>query len=102
MSGTRAQSKSRGGAGATSVSAVENSRTADPPGNPSAVELTGNSGQGEMSGAVPTDISDPNIVLLRAKVTKARKDVDDISADVADQVGLIKAAMERAILKILF
>ena len=55
MPGTRAQSKSRGGAGATSVSAVENSRTADPPGNPSAVELTGNSGQGEMSGAVPTD-----------------------------------------------
>ena len=43
-----------------------------------------------MSGAVPTDISDPSIVLLRAKVTKARKDVDDCSDDVADQVGLIK------------
>ena len=43
-----------------------------------------------MSGAVPTDISDPHIVLLRAKVTKARKDVDDISADVADQVELVK------------
>ena len=84
------------------MSAVENSVTADLPGNPSAVEVIGNRSQGEMSGAVPTDISDPHIVLLRAKVTKARKDVDDISADVAAQVGLIKAAMERAILKILF
>ena len=72
------------------MSAVENFVTADLPGNPSAVEVIGNRSQGEMSGAVPTDISDPHIVLLRAKVTKARKDVDDISADVADQVELIK------------
>ena len=57
MPGTSAQSKSRGGTGATSVSAVENSVTADLPGNPSAVQVIGNSSQGEMSGAVPTDIS---------------------------------------------
>ena len=78
------------------MSAVENSITADLPGNPSAVEVIGNSSQGEMSGAVPTDISDPHIVLLRAKVTKARKDVDDISADVADQVDLIKEKMPQS------
>ena len=90
MPGTRAQSKSRGGTGATSLSAVENSVTADLSDNPPAGGVIGNRSQGEMSGAVPTDISDPNIVLLRAKVTKARKDVNDCSADVADQVKLIK------------
>ena len=90
MPGTRAQSKSRGGTGATSLSAVENSVTADLSDNPPAGGVIGNRSQGEMSGAVPTDISDPHIVLLRAKGTKATKDVDDISADVADQVELIK------------
>ena len=49
-----------------------------------------------MSGPVPTDISDPHIVLLRAGVTKARKDLEDISTDIADQVDLIKAAVGRA------
>ena len=34
--------------------------------------------------------------LLRAGVTKARKDLDDISADIADQVDLINAAVGRA------
>ena len=96
MSDTRAQSKSRGGARATSASSVENSETADLPGNLSDVEVIRNSGQGEMLGAVPTDINDPNIVLLRAGVTKARKDLDDISADIADQVDLINAAVGRA------
>ena len=62
MPGTRAQSKSRGGAGATSVSAVRNFQTADSPESLSAVEVTKNSGQGEMSETVPTDISDPQIV----------------------------------------
>ena len=61
MPDTRVQSKSRGGAGATSASAEENSQTADLPGNLSAVEVIRNSGQGEMSEAVPTDISDPHI-----------------------------------------
>ena len=97
MPGTRAQSKSRGGgAGATSVSAVGNFQTADSPESLSAVEVTKNSGQGEMSETVPTDISDPQIVLLRAGVTKARKDLDDISAEIADQVGLINTAVGRA------
>ena len=90
MPGTRAQAKSRGPPGATSPSAVESSITADLSDNPPGGGVTVHRSQGEMSGAVPTDISDPSIVLLRAKVTKARKDVDDCSDDVADQVGLIK------------
>ena len=49
MPGTRAQTKSRGGgAGATSESAVGIFQTADLPGSLSAVEVTRNSGQGEM------------------------------------------------------
>ena len=97
MPGTRAQTKSRGGgAGATSVSAVGNFQTADPPESMSAVEVTRNSGQGEMSVTVLIDINDPQIVLLRAGVTNARKDLDDISAEIADQVGLINTAVGRA------
>ena len=45
---------------------------------------------------MPIDINDPQIVLLRAGVTKARKDLDDISAEIADQVGLINTAVGRA------
>ena len=93
MPGTRAQAKSRGPPGATSPSAdsVESSITADRPDNPQGGGVTDHRSQAEnMSEAVPTDISDPSIVLLRAKVMKARKDVDDCSDDVAEQVGLIK------------
>ena len=97
MPDTRAQSKSRGGgAGATSESAVGIFQTADLPGSLSAVEVTRNSGQGEMSETVPTDIGDSQIVLLRAGVTKARKDLDDITAEIADQVGVINTAQRRA------
>ena len=53
MPGTRAQSKSCGPVGATGKSAVENSRSADSPINPTAVNQ-GNSGQGDMSGVVLT------------------------------------------------
>ena len=96
MPDTRAQIKSRGGgAGATSEPAVGIFQTANLPGSLSAVEVTRNSGQGEMSETVPTDISDSQIVLLRAGVTKARKDLDDISAEIADQVGLINTAVGR-------
>ena len=97
MPGTGAQTKSRGGgAGATPVSAVGNFQTADSPEGLSAVEVTRNSDQGEMSDTVPIDINDPQIVLLRAGITKARKDLDDISAEIEDQVGLINAAVGRA------
>ena len=97
MPDTRAQSKSRGGdAVAANESAVGIFQTADLPGSLSAVEVTRNSSQGQMSETVPTDISDPQIVLLRAWVTKARKDLDDISAEIAEQVGVINTAQGRA------
>ena len=97
MPDTRAQAKSRGGGvGATPVSAVGNFQTADSPEGLSAVEVTRNSDQGDMSDSVPKDLNDPQIVLLRAGVTKARKDLDDISAKIEDQVGLINTAVGRA------
>ena len=97
MPGTRAQSKSRGdGVGATNESAAGNSQTAGLPGNQSVAEVTRNSAQGDMSETVPTDLNDPQIVLLRAGVTKARKDLDDISAEIAEQVGVISTAQGRA------
>ena len=91
--GTRAQTKSRGPPGATGSSAdsVESSTTADRPDNSLEGGVTDHRSQAtNMSEVVPADISDPSIVLLRAKVMKARKDVDDCSDDVAEQVGLIK------------
>ena len=97
MPGTRAQAKSHGGGvGGTSVSAAGNFQTADLPEGLSAVEVTGNSDQGNMSDAVPKDLNDSQIVLLRAGVTKARKDLDDISFEIEEQVGLINTAVGRA------
>ena len=56
----------RGPPGATSISAdsVESSITADRSDNPPGGGVTDHKSQAEMSGAVPTDISDPSIVLL--------------------------------------
>ena len=95
MPGTRAQSRGRGVGGSSS--------TAD--GNlPAAVpspELTADSvlasdqGDREMSEVVPKDLQDPQIMILRASVTKSRKDLDNISAEIDEQVGLIKTAMEK-------
>ena len=98
MPGTRAQSKSRGGGGVGAANdlAAGNSQTADLPGSQSAADVTRNSGQGDMLETVPTDLSDSQIILLRAGVTKARKDLDDISAEIAQQVGVINTAQRRA------
>ena len=82
MPDTRAQSRPYAPVGATA--AVENSRSADPP-------AVSQGDSGEMSG-VPTKLDDPNIVLLRAKVTKS----NDTKTDVSDQVWIVKAAVERA------
>ena len=49
-----------------------------------------------MSDVVPKDLQDPQIMLLRASVTSARKDLDDIMVEVDDQVAHIKAAKGRA------
>ena len=96
--GTRAQTKSRGPPGATGPSAdsVESSTTADRPDNSLEGGVIDHRSQAtNMSEVVPADISNPSIVLLRAKVMKARKDVDDCSDDVAEQVGLIKEKTAR-------
>ena len=49
-----------------------------------------------MSDVVPKDLQDPQIMLLRASVTSARKDLDNITVEVDDQVAHIKAAKGRA------
>ena len=92
MRGTRSQSKSRGPVGATAAveraALVENSTTADPP-------AVSQGNRAEMSG-VPTKLDDPSIILLRAKVTKSRKDIDDTKVDAIDQAGIVGAAIQRA------
>ena len=45
-----------------------------------------------MSDVVPKDLQAPKIMLLRASVTSARKGLDDITAEIEDQVVLIKTA----------
>ena len=88
MPGTR----SRGPVGATAAdergAPVKNSTTAD-------AQADNQGNRVEMSG-VPIKLDDPSIILLRAKVTKSRKDVDDTKVDVSDQVGIVRAAIERA------
>ena len=48
-----------------------------------------------MSDVVPKDLQDSQIMILRASVTESRKDLDDITAEIDEQVGLIKTAMEK-------
>ena len=90
MPGTRSQS--RGPVGATAAderaALVENSTSSDPP-------AVSQGNRAEMLG-IPNKLDDPNIILLRARVTKSRKDVDDTKIDVSDQVGIVKAVVERA------
>ena len=86
MPDTRTQSRSHAPVGATAAveraAPVENSTSADPP-------VVSQGDRAEMSG-IPSKLDDPNIVLLRAKVTKSRKDVDDTKTDVSDQVGIVR------------
>ena len=49
--------------------------------------------QGNMSEVVPRHLQDSQIRLLRASVNKARKDLDDITAEIEDQVILINPAV---------
>ena len=46
-----------------------------------------------MSEVVPRHLQDSQIRLLRASVNKARKDLDDITAEIEDQVILINTAV---------
>ena len=90
MAGVRdmPRTRSRGPVGATAAderaAPVENSTTAD-------AQADNQGNRAEMSG-VPIKLDDPSIILLRAKATKSRKDVDDTKVDVSDQVGIVRAA----------
>ena len=97
MPSTRAKSKSRAPAraGAVTETAVEragpvedSTRSAD-----SQVDSEGNR---ESMSDLPKKLDDSSIILLRAKVTKSRKDVDDIKGNAIDQAGIVGAAIERA------
>ena len=46
-----------------------------------------------MSEVVQRDLQDSQIMLLRASMTKARKDLDDITAEIEEQVILINTAV---------
>ena len=53
-----------------------------------------------MSDVVPKDLQDPQIMLLRASVTSTRKDLDEITVEIDDQVAHIKAAKGRGPLRL--
>ena len=59
----------------------------------SAASLIRNNSQGsDMSWTVPTDLNDQQIVLLRAAVIRARKDLDDLTAEISEQASVISTA----------
>ena len=89
MPGKRVQSRGKG-VGGTSDTADGNLPAVSGP------ELSADSvvtsEQGNMSEVVPRDLQDPQIMLLGASVTSAGKDLDDITAEIKDQVILIDTA----------
>ena len=58
----------------------------------SAASLLTNSQGGDMEWSVPTDLNDKQIVLLRAAVTRAKKDLDALTNDIKEQVSVIGTA----------
>ena len=90
MPGTRAQSHGKA-VGGTSDIAAGNLPADSNPGLSADSVVT--SEQGNMSEVVPRHLQDSQIRLLRASVTKARKDLDDITAEIEDQVILINTAV---------
>ena len=97
MPHTRAQSKSR--APARAGAATETAETAGPVENSisadSQVDIEGEKDRETMSD-LPKKLDDSGIILLRAKVTKSIKDVDDTKVNAIDQAGIVSAAIERA------
>ena len=95
MPGTRAQSPGKpAGGSSTSDGNLPADRAAVDPGL-SADNREVTNQQGDMSDVVPKDLQDPQIMLLRASVTSARKDLDDVTVEIEDQVAHIKAAKGR-------
>ena len=94
MPDTRSQRGSRGGADRGTYESAGISQLADNPASQSAADMIRDNSQGEMSG--PTDLNDQQIVLLRARVMRARKDLDDITAEISEQVAVISTEQGRA------
>ena len=89
MPGTRAQSRGKAVGGTSDIAAGNLPVDLDPGVSADSVVTTQ---QGNMSDVVPKDLQDPQIMLLRASVTSARKGLDDITAEIEDQVILINTA----------
>ena len=96
MPDTRSQRGSRGGADRGTYESAGIAQSADNPASQSAADMIRDNSQGEMSGSVPTDLNDQQIVLLRARVMRARKDLDDITAEISEQVAVISTEQGRA------
>ena len=98
MPHTRAKSRSR--APARAGAATETAESAGPVEDSmisadSQVDSEGNKDRETMSD-LPKKLDDSGIILLRAKVTKSLKDVDDTKVNAIDQAGIVSAAIERA------
>ena len=98
MPGTRAQSRGKdaGGGSSTSDGNLPADQAAVDPGVVSADDIELSDQQGNMCDVCPKDLQDAQIMVLRASVTSARKLLDDITVEVNNQVGHIKAAKGRA------
>ena len=100
MPGTRVQSRGKAAGGSSTsdgnlpayLAAVDPGLSADN------IEVTNQ--QANMSDVVPKDMQDPQIMLLRASVTSTRKDLDEITVEIDDQVAHIKAAKGRGPLRL--
>ena len=98
MPNTRAKSRSR--APARAGAATETAESAGPVEDSmisadSQVDSEGDKDRETMSD-LPKKLDDSGIILLRAKVTKSLKDVDDSKTNSIDQAGIVSAAIERA------
>ena len=58
----------------------------------SAASLITNSQGGDMEWSVPTDLNDKQIVLLRAAVTRAKKDLYEVTTEISEQASVISTA----------
>ena len=58
----------------------------------SAASLITNSQGGDMEWSVPNDLNDKEIVRLRAAVTRAKKDLDEVTTEIAEQASVITTA----------
>ena len=48
-----------------------------------------------MEWSVPTDLNDKEIVMLRAAVTRAKKDLDEVTTEISEQASVISTALRR-------